>query len=374
MSFFFTVIGNYCILYCIMLNNIVRLGILSRPKFTCNSLLQRCSIWHPEPNSKNKIRHLHTTTRSCDERADIYPDLPVDYGKYYQPGNFESVYQWFVDSSLVHYMEKYFVFAHDLTGLPWWMTIIACTVVLRAAVTTPLLLWQTQKTIKHKMLIPTLMKLTQRLRAEAEIEAKKQNWNEKTKHLHLYNSYYQHEKKLLKDNKIPGTFRRYLLPWVQIPLWMSVTASLRHLTLTLPFIAAGSFTLQQANIALSLSQQGVLWFPNLCLSDPYYILPFILSFCNLAIIEVHRGDGKTPLVGVEKFLINLVRGISVILIPIACYMPSGVVLYWVTSSGFGLAQALALQSARVKRICGFPVTQDSKTPYKDIVSRFLPKN
>lgn len=294
---------------------------------------------------------------------------PPDYGKYSEPSNFESLLETFADTSLVQGTEHFLISTQELTGLPWWTTIVLCTVTLRTVITFPLFVWQAQKMAKYQMVAPVLKVITERLSKEGDEEAKKLNWDRKTRDMHVVNSFWKHKKKLMKDHKIPGTFRRYLLPWVQLPIWFSMSTAIRHLTLSFPLV--GPIPPVLWTTYNNLSTGGAFWFSDLCAADATLILPILAGVTNLAIIEVHRGDGKQPLTHGMKVLINFVRLLSVAMIPIGSYMPAAVVLYWVSSSSFGLAQALAMQSVRVKKLLRIPVpTNHSKSPYRDIMSRF----
>lgn len=79
-----------------------------------------------------------------------------------------------------------------------------------------------------------------------------------------------------------STFKLYLMPWVQIPLWVILSYALRNMTgffsdLTPPFLPGSP---------ASMAGEGVLWFPDLTVVDPYMILPIILAVTNLLNIEV----------------------------------------------------------------------------------------
>ncbi len=42
---------------------------------------------------------------------------------------------------------------------------------------------------------------------------------------------------------------------------------------------------------------------------------------------------------------------SVMMVPIACYVPSAVALYWATSAASGLAVSLAVMSPKIRNAC-----------------------
>ncbi|XP_076808760.1 cytochrome c oxidase assembly protein COX18, mitochondrial-like [Clavelina lepadiformis] len=257
---------------------------------------------------------------------------------------------------------------HDLTGLPWWASIGICTVFLRVLIMTPMMVVQMRSNIKYQQYLHIFRALQQRLTTEINKVANEQHWDDSTKLLQYQLNLQRHRTKLMTKYKVPGVFKRYLLPWIQIPVWISMSISLRHLTLSLPL--TNSLSPELLSVASQMSHEGCLWFSNLCLPDPFYVMPPLLGIINLSIIEIHRGDGKTKTVGFGKVLINTARTLSVLMIPIACYMPSGVVLYWLCSSTYGAFQALAFRSPNIRTFFRIPVSNmESKTPYRDLFIR-----
>lgn len=78
---------------------------------------------------------------------------------------------------------------------------------------------------------------------------------------------------------------------------------------------------------------------------------------------------------VQKYATNFFRFFSICMIPIAAYVPSGLCLYWVSSSAFGLVQNLILLSPKLKRLTNIPkVNSELEKPYAflldNIKSRF----
>lgn len=66
----------------------------------------------------------------------------------------------------------------------------------------------------------------------------------------------------------------------------------------------------------------------------------------------------------NTYTTNFFRIISIGMVPVAAYVPSGLCLYWVTSSAFGLVQNLILLSPRLKRLANFPkVNSELEKPY-----------
>lgn len=71
-----------------------------------------------------------------------------------------------------------------------------------------------------------------------------------------------------------------VLPWVQLPLWITLSLALRNMSGAFP----GRAPLPE--VLAGLGNEGTLWFLDLTLPDPYYILPVVLATTNLLNIEV----------------------------------------------------------------------------------------
>lgn len=74
----------------------------------------------------------------------------------------------------------------------------------------------------------------------------------------------------------------------------------------------------------------------------------------------------------QRYATNFFRFVSVAMIPVAAYVPSGLCLYWVTSSAFGLVQNLLILSPKLKRLTNIPkVKSEHEKPYSFLVEKAL---
>ncbi|XP_043826603.1 cytochrome c oxidase assembly protein COX18, mitochondrial isoform X2 [Dromiciops gliroides] len=169
----------------------------------------------------------------------------------------------------------------------------------------------------------------------------------------------------VRDNCHP--FKATLLVWIQIPVWVFMSIALRNFSLGTAD-SEGDISVQE-----QFSKGGVLWFPNLTVTDSTWILPISLGLLNLMIVEIFSSQ-KLAMSRLQKYVTNFIRGISVLMIPIAATVPSSVALYWFSSSFLGFAQNLLLRSPVVRQFCRIPQTQShSDTPYKDLFAAFYAK-
>ncbi|XP_068085088.1 cytochrome c oxidase assembly protein COX18, mitochondrial isoform X2 [Anabrus simplex] len=243
----------------------------------------------------------------------------------------EGVYKLFSESAPVLKTQELLLHFHDISGLPWWATIIVSTVVLRTVVTLPLAIYQYYILAKVENLTVEMSAIVQELKKETAIAIKKFNWTPKEARITYNRSLRKQWSKLVvRENCHPAKASILLL--VQLPMWICLSFALRNLVYMLPHQdTAAQLT------CLELSVSKFLWIPNLITPDASWILPVILGLTNLAIIECLN-------------------------------------LYWATSSAYGLIQNIFLMSPRVKRICGIPRTPSTQDkPYQHIASQLKNK-
>ena len=71
------------------------------------------------------------------------------------------------------------------------------------------------------------------------------------------------------------------MPWVQIPLWITLSITIRNMTGFFP-----NYEPFCEGSSVSMASEGILWFQDLTVVDPYYILPVLVASVNLLNIEV----------------------------------------------------------------------------------------
>ncbi|KAJ8954075.1 hypothetical protein NQ318_004380 [Aromia moschata] len=194
------------------------------------------------------------------------------------------------------------------------------------------------------------------------------NWDERTARITYNRSIRKQWNNLVvRGNCHP--FKASLLLWFQIPMWVSLSVALRNLVYMLP-----EQSIPAKLTFAELTVGGFGFVPNLTEVDSSLILPVALGIINLAIIELQVLSKVNPPTKLQKYLTNFFRGLSVFMVPIGASVPSCLVLYWTTSSTYGLIQNLVLLSPRVKRMCGIPkTTTELLEPYKQIADRIRTK-
>ncbi|TRY91088.1 hypothetical protein DNTS_020389 [Danionella cerebrum] len=259
------------------------------------------------------------------------------------------------DNSVVHLTEQLLVWTQQSSGLPWWGSIICTTVALRFLITFPFAIYQAYIIAKNEDLQKEIEAMSQRLRYEVYVRAKQKSWDEET----CRSKFDLNMRRLVSELYIRENchpFKAILIIWVQLPLWIFMSLALRNL----------SFGTEQAPPNPGLSVEGTLWIPDLTLPDTTWIIPIGIGLINLLIIEIialKRQEIPKRL----KYLTHFIRGVSVMMIPIAANVPSCVCLYWLSSCCVGLSHQLLIKSPRFRSFCRIPaIPSDSKTPYRDL--------
>lgn len=276
-------------------------------------------------------------------------------------GDGDAVAGWYssvAHSAPVHLSEDFLVHLQQVSGLPWWLSIVVSTMFVRTLVTLPLAAYQMVIISKVEALQEEISELAKRLRYEVSVRARERGWTDKQSRFQFQKNLRRIVSQLyIRDNCHP--VKASLLVWVQLPLWISFSLALRNLSQ------------DQSVLQSELAAGGALWFPDLTVPDSSWILPVCLGLTNLLIIEVFSLQRVNPS-GFQKFVTNCIRGFSVLMIPIAASVPSSMALYWFTSSLVGFSHNLFLKSPAIHKILHLQ-TQHSDSPYRDLLAAFISK-
>lgn len=269
-----------------------------------------------------------------------------------------SWYSILSDSAPVHLCEHFLVSVQQVSGLPWWLSIIMATLSVRTVITLPLAAYQMVILAKVEALQAEISELAKRLRYEVSVRARDRGWTDKQSRFQFQKNLRRIVSQLyIRENCHP--FKASLLVWVQLPLWISLSLALRNLSL------------DQSAQHSDLAAGGALWFPDLTVPDSTWILPVCLGLTNLLIIEVFSLQRVAPS-RLQRTVTNAVRVLSVLMVPVAASVPSSLALYWVSSSLLGFTHNLVLRSATVHKVLKLQTCR-SDSPYRDLLSAFITK-
>jgi YidC/Oxa1 family membrane protein insertase len=156
------------------------------------------------------------------------------------------------------FVEQLLECVHVYGGLPWWGSVVATTLFFRTLLF-PLVVKTQRNNAKLFNLHPDLKRITDRMQVLKEQGNIKAAQQESLKVLQLY-----------KDNGA-NPLKGFMLPLVQAPLMFSFFYALRGMAqLPVP----------------SLSTGGALWFLDLTIPDPIFVLPLLTGITFLGVIEV----------------------------------------------------------------------------------------
>ncbi|EZA53388.1 hypothetical protein DMN91_004592 [Ooceraea biroi] len=292
----------------------------------------------------NSIRHLSTGgTDSVVQAA-----APVQYS---------GIFKMLSESTPVKVAQDSLLWIHDYTALPWWLVVILTTIMIRTTVTLPLSFYQQCIIAKLENLKPEMNNIVKELKIETRYGMQKYNWPKPVaRRLYNHSVKKQWNELIIRENCHPA--KATILVLVQLPLWISLSMSIRNLCYMLPKQDATAYGIHQ-----EFTSDGFLWFMDLTVPDPF-ILPILMGLFNLAIIEINYMSRLQVQTKWKKYLTYFFRIVTIGLIPIAMYVPSCVSLYWTTSSAFGLLQNLLLLSPKLRRFARVPITaSESQNPY-----------
>jgi len=234
-----------------------------------------------------------------------------------------AVFGWWPSS----FAELGIVAVHEATGLPWFQCIAGITLAVRTMLF-PLVIYQMQNVARLAMVKPEMELVTKRWKALGGYSAPPQA-SEK----------YKDELSGLfkKHNCSPG--RSMIGVVVQAPLFISFFFALRKMSETYPSFQTG----------------GMMWFTDLSLADPSYVLPVIASMTMLASIELGADTGQS-MQQQQGNMKMMFRGLSIFMVPCVIIggIPNGVFMYWITANSFSLCQVLLLKIPGLKEALGIP--------------------
>lgn len=286
------------------------------------------------------VRHFHVSCDRPSALSDIYTSVPVLAA------------------------QKMLVCAHDFSGLPWWATVLATTFLVRSSVTFPLSVYQNYFMAKFYNLKPVMDATVEQLKAEVRLAQRRFNWSEK-KAKRTFNRAVSKIRTQLWQNHNCHPLKNLVIPFIQLPIWFSITLALRNLVTGVPLE-----TVSPGMVQLQLSAGGTLWFNNLLLPDTTFLLAILMCCFNLISVEIGQLRSfdemfeKRQRSLLAKVQVYTVRGVCIVFVPFTYFAPSVLVLYWTCSAFHALLSNILLKMPRVRRALAIPRTvHESEHPF-----------
>jgi len=223
--------------------------------------------------------------------------------------------------------EAAIVAIHGYFGLEWWMSIGAITLSLRLLLF-PVVVYQMKNIARLNLVKPEMEVITNNWRKLGGYSAPPRATD-----------VYQKQLKELFAKHHCNPWKSFIGLAVQGPIFVSFFFALRHMATTYP----------------SFKDGGTMWFQDLSIVDPTYMLPVIASLSMLATIEL-GGETGQAMKDQQSTMKFAMRGFAVAMVPLVIMsgIPNGVFLYWIPSNVFSLLQVLLLKVPFMKSLLGFP--------------------
>ncbi|XP_032680416.1 cytochrome c oxidase assembly protein COX18, mitochondrial isoform X2 [Odontomachus brunneus] len=218
-----------------------------------------------DSQSYNSIRYFSSTS------IDFVSEMKV-------PMQFSGIFKTLSESMPIKIVQDFLLWVHDYTGLPWWLVIVLSTVIMRTTVTLPLSFYQQNIIGKLENLKLEMNEIAKQMKKETNYGTYLYKWpRDYATHLYAHSMKKQWNNLIVRENCHPA--KTNILVLVQVPLWVSLSISIRNLCYMLPKQDASAYATYQ-----EFTTDGFLWITNLTVADPF-VLPIAMGLFNLAIIE-----------------------------------------------------------------------------------------
>ncbi|XP_059288790.1 mitochondrial inner membrane protein OXA1-like [Lycium ferocissimum] len=214
-------------------------------------------------------------------------------------------------------------YVHVFTGLEWWGSIIATSIIIRL-LTLPFMINQLKATSKLTLIRPKLEEIKEEMQNKGhapEAVAEGQ----------------QRMQEIMREYGVnPFTPLKGLL--IQGPIFVSFFMAIRNMVDNVPSLKTG----------------GAFWFTDLSTPDAMYILPVLTALTFWITVECNAQEGLegNP---AAKTIKNVSRGFAALTIPLTASFPKAIFCYWITSNLFSLSYGLVIKNHAVKKALGVPI-------------------
>lgn len=251
---------------------------------------------------------------------------PMQRQPHRQQNRFESRrFMWWPSDGVETALES----LHSATGMPWWLTIVSSTIVIRA-IMLPLVIKQMKGASQMSLLKPELTAIQRRLKEASQLP-------DAMKSTAAVLEQQQQLKELYTKNGL-NPLKMFIVPFVQMPVFLSYFFALKSMSASNPTFHSG----------------GALWFTDLSTADPTLALPLISAATFLLTIELGADTGVKHTGGIKWFM----RALAVAMVPLTMGLSKAIFMYWCTSNAFSLASSQAFKLPAVRAALGMPSLEE----------------
>lgn len=214
-------------------------------------------------------------------------------------------------------------FVHDFSALPWWLSIVASTIIIRSAIL-PVTIMTMRNSAKMGALKDDIAE-----KRELVMEAVK------TGNRPLATERQTEMQTFLREAGVaPGKI--LIGPLVQLPVFLSFFIGIRRVSQSNPEFTTG----------------GAAWFTDISVMDPTYTLPVLCGITLLGMTELGGDTGQQKLTPQMR---NIMRGVAVLSIPMTYWFPTAVFCYWIPNNLFSILLGAVVRTKTAKKAFGLDV-------------------
>ena len=214
-------------------------------------------------------------------------------------------------------------FVHDFSALPWWLSIVASTIIIRSAIL-PVTIMTMRNSAKMGALKDDIAE-----KRELVMEAVK------TGNRPLATERQTEMQNFLREAGVaPG--KVLIGPLVQLPVFLSFFIGIRRVSQSNPEFTTG----------------GTAWFTDISVMDPTYTLPVLCGITLLGMTELGGDTGQQKLTPQMR---NIMRGVAVLSIPMTYWFPTAVFCYWIPNNLFSILLGAVVRTKTAKKAFGLDV-------------------
>lgn len=199
-------------------------------------------------------------------------------------------------------------YLHISCDLPWWGAIAVTTVIIRILLTPIVIISQRNAAVMRNMM-PEMQKIQLKI-SEARAMGNPLELAQNNQELMM----------LMKEKGL-NPIKNMALPLAQAPIFLSFFIGIRRMVNT---------------PVESLHTGGILWFQDLTLADPYYLLPLIT--CGTLALTIRLGTDGARMAQSSELTTYILNAIPIVIFPFIMNFPTALVVYWASSNLCSLAQ------------------------------------
>lgn len=238
---------------------------------------------------------------------------------------------------------------HGSTGLSWVFVLPITALAIRSTFVAPLSIWARMNLKRLSEIQPLLLSWMPKIQKDVY---RNNPGIGKATYLRIVKQ--EHNKKTIEIRRRLGisVWSAYA-PLLQLPIFLVFIESIRQmcsmssglLRLLSSWISGGEYQ-KTINVQASLADEGALWFPDLLLPDPYYILPVVLSgllYANIAYNQRRQEILRPSQIHQRVVLTTVMKGLSIGMLLVTPQLPAAMLVYWVSSSALALLTTYTLE-------------------------------